>query len=312
MADLNLLVRMRFGSHLYGTNTPASDTDYKGVYLPTRREAMLGRIPKTWTQNTKHGSAERNTAGDVDEEVYSLHYFLDLACQGQAVAIDMLHAPVPMLTQASLVWHELSARREAFYTKNLSAFIGYARRQAAKYGIKGSRLASARLVLEFLRSLDPETRLTTVWDALPTGEHIHFLPGDKCRLYQVCGKALQDTTRAKHYIPSLEAYVKEYGERARLAEENKGVDWKAVSHAFRAGFQIKAILTEGGFAYPLRDAPFLVRIKTGQVPYSAAGPMLEELVDECEALSAISTLPAKADRDWWDDWLVGVMATQAA
>lgn len=307
MRPPNLVVRMQFGSHLYGTATPTSDTDYKGVYLPSRREVLLGRIPKTWRCNTKAGSDQKNAATDTDEEIYSLHYFIELACQGQTAAIDMLHAPADMLTDASETWADLQGQRERFYTKNLNAFIGYARRQAAKYGIKGSRLASARMVLDYLAGLHPETRLADVWDALPAGEHIHKLPGEKCRLYQVCGKLLQDTTRAKHYTPMLRQYVQEYGERARLAELNQGVDWKAVSHAFRAGFQIKAVLTLGGFSYPLPEAAFLVRVKTGQVPYPEAGPALEDLIDECEALSAASSLPANVDRAYWDDWLCEVM-----
>jgi RNA repair pathway DNA polymerase beta family len=32
---MDLVVKMRFGSHLYGTATPESDLDLKGVYLPS-------------------------------------------------------------------------------------------------------------------------------------------------------------------------------------------------------------------------------------------------------------------------------------
>ena len=31
------------GSHLYGTSTPSSDRDYKGVHLPSGRELVLQR-----------------------------------------------------------------------------------------------------------------------------------------------------------------------------------------------------------------------------------------------------------------------------
>jgi predicted nucleotidyltransferase len=29
--NMNVIVKMKFGSHLYGTSTPLSDTDYKAV-----------------------------------------------------------------------------------------------------------------------------------------------------------------------------------------------------------------------------------------------------------------------------------------
>ena len=43
---MNLIVKMVFGSHLYGTNTPQSDKDFKGVFMPTNEQIYLGKIPK--------------------------------------------------------------------------------------------------------------------------------------------------------------------------------------------------------------------------------------------------------------------------
>jgi len=33
---MKCIVEMVFGSHLYGTDTPESDKDYKGVFMPAR------------------------------------------------------------------------------------------------------------------------------------------------------------------------------------------------------------------------------------------------------------------------------------
>jgi predicted nucleotidyltransferase len=41
---MDLIVEMRFGSHLYGTDTPESDLDLKGVYLPEARDILLRRV----------------------------------------------------------------------------------------------------------------------------------------------------------------------------------------------------------------------------------------------------------------------------
>lgn len=307
--NLDLIVKMKFGSHLYGTATENSDTDYKGVYLPEWRQILLQRVPKSQSFKTKNSHEEgvKNDSSDIDEEIYSLHYFLELACQGQTVAIDMLHAPDNMLVHSSRIWRELRGYRSKFYTKNLSSLVGYARRQAAKYGIKGSRLANAKAVLEFLKSVSPDIRLGEVWDQLPVGEHISKFETESPRMYQVCGKLLQDTAKVKMYIDPLQAYVKEYGHRAELAEKNEGVDWKAISHAFRAAFQTKHILVDGGFDYPLYEAPFLLKVKKGELPYKEVAEQLEDLIDECMILSEKSSLPAKVDREWWDDWLVDVL-----
>ena len=45
--NMNLIVKMKFGSHLYGTSTLLSDTDYKAVYIPEARDIILQRIQGT-------------------------------------------------------------------------------------------------------------------------------------------------------------------------------------------------------------------------------------------------------------------------
>jgi predicted nucleotidyltransferase len=307
------LVRMVFGSHMYGLNTPESDTDYKGIFLPSRKEVLLGRIPKTLRISEGSGDSGKNTAEDVDEEHYSLHYFLDLACKGETVALDMLHSRREDWVEKTLVWELLVAQRERFYTKNLRALVGYARRQAAKYGVKGSRLSDARNVLNFLREMDtesPHIRLEDIWEGIPTGEHIRkeerTYPETVATL-DVCGKKLQSTAKARQYIDTLGRFVEAYGARARKAERNEGIDWKAVSHAFRAGYQVQGILLRGGFSYPLDETDFIRKVKLGEVPYKVAGPMLEELIDGLEEMAAESDLPETVNRRGIDEWLANVV-----
>jgi len=44
---MDLIVDMRFGSHLYGTATPESDLDCKAVCLPGARDILLQRVQGT-------------------------------------------------------------------------------------------------------------------------------------------------------------------------------------------------------------------------------------------------------------------------
>lgn len=305
------IVHMVFGSHLYGTATEKSDRDYKGVFLPDMRSVLLGRIPRALNEKTKKGDG-KNTSEDTDQELYSLHYFIELACQGQTVALDMLHAPASAWTaQVSEEWLFLLENRKRFYTRSLKALIGYARRQAAKYGVKGSRLSDGKRVLEFFDKCSGDEALKQYWDYLPEGEHIHkhaaTAQSNNQRLYEVCGKKFVETTHIRFHRDTLRKFVDAYGERARMAERGEGVDWKAVSHAFRAACQVRAILVDGGFEYPLKETARIVQVKTGQVPYLEAAEELEDLIDGVEVLSQKSTLPDVVDRGFWDDWLVGVM-----
>lgn len=300
------IVKMIFGSHLYGTNTPNSDTDYKGIFLPSKRDILLGRIPKSINTTTKKGNG-KNSDQDVDTEIYSLHYFIKLALEGQTVALDMLHANSESIIESSIVWNQIVASRHRFYTRNLQAFIGYARRQASKYGIKGSRLNAAQNVMDVLQQMAPESKLHEVWDMLPTSEHLYHVgqSPNGIRQYQVCGKILQETQTAGHTLDMLKKFYESYGARAKQAEENKGIDWKAVSHAMRAAIQVKELLTRRTITFPLVDADLLLAIKQGRMDYTTeVAPMLEALMDEVEELSRISDLPMQADREYWENFVI--------
>jgi len=309
---MQTIVKLIFGSHLYGTDTPDSDQDFKGVFMPSREQVLLGKIPKSFSEKTNNDNSSKNTSEDIDLEIYSLHYFIHLACEGETVALDMLHAPSSMIVEKSPVWDLIVSERHRFYTKNLKAFVGYARRQAAKYGIKGSRLNDAIRVQDFLRQpviREAHAKLVLYWDNLPTGEHIFKHPPNENgeRMYEVCGRKIGEKVTLQYAYETVERFVKAYGERARMAAANEGIDWKAMSHALRAAYQVKQILTEKTLTFPFKEneAAFLRLVKRGKLSYqNTVAPKLEELIDEVEALSLASDLPEKVDRKFWDEFIM--------
>ena len=300
---------MQFGSHLYGTNSHNSDLDFKGIYMPDFNNILRNRISKSINLSTNQ-THEKNKPDDIDFEIYSLHYFIHLACEGETVALDMLHAPKNMITETSDIWGKIVSNRQKFYTKNLKAFIGYARRQASKYGIKGSRLNDAKRVLDVLNKTgDDRIKLTHIWEELPVGEHIFKHPASEfnnnLRMYEVCGRKIQETASIFYAHSVVENFYKHYGERARQAANNENIDWKAVSHALRAAFQVREILTTKNIIFPLKDAEYLKRVKDGKLDYQKeVAPKLDNLMDEVEELSLNSDLPMKVNKKYWDNFIV--------
>lgn len=301
-----IVVLMKFGSHLYGTNTSDSDTDYKGIFFPSKEQIYLGKIPKSISKNTKHGDG-KNTPSDVDTEIYSFHYFIHLACEGETVALDMLHAPDNMILESSPFWDELKLSKSLFYTKSLKAFVGYAKRQAAKYGIKGSRLNAAKQVIAILEQNDPNARLSTIWDSLPEGEHLVKHPENEngIKEYEICGRKAQESGKIYYVLDMVKKFYDAYGVRAILAAKNQGIDWKAVSHAIRAAFQVKEVLLYRDITFPLKQADYIKAVKQGKLDYTTeVAPYLESLISEVEILSSKSTLPEKANRKYWDSFII--------
>src|ERR1700722_5000860 len=163
---MNKILEMKFGSHLYGTNTPNSDLDYKAIYLPTAKEIVLGSYKKTIAKSRPKADCERNTKDDVDMEILSLDRYLELLMQGQTMALDILFAPPYMYTHMSFEharpWQLIFDNRERLLTRNVNAFVGYTKQQAAKYGIKGSRmdiLKRTKEVLDAFIPIDSHTKL---------------------------------------------------------------------------------------------------------------------------------------------------------
>lgn len=303
--ERQVVVEMVFGSHLYGTDTPESDQDFKGVILPTKREVLLGKIPNTLASSTGDDKI-KNVKGDVDRDWYSLHYFIKLCCAGETVALDMLHAPV--LLQSSDIWQRLISNRELFYTKSLKALLGYLMKQSARYGQKGSRINAMQLVLDALKG-QHGMRLMDIWDSLPTGEHIHKLDDEPYSFYRVVGRKFVERMKVEEVHKIVAEIYEKYGLRAREAAENKNIDWKALSHAARAAMEIIEIFKYGTIIFPMKEADLLKDIKAGKLDYpNVVAPMLDDLIDECNRLSEASDLPEKVNRKFWDDFIVNVMS----
>src|SRR5579863_6375880 len=168
---MNKILEIKFGSHLYGTNTPESDLDFKAIYLPTARDIVLGRVKGTVAKSRPKAECERNTKDDVDMETFSLCRYLELLMEGQTVALDILFAPQisysyendPDRIMKKIYWN-----RDKLLTRNVNAFVGYARQQAAKYGIKGSRMDSLKRVAAMLEKLPIRDKLTA-WSGTVDG-----------------------------------------------------------------------------------------------------------------------------------------------
>ncbi len=306
---------MRFGSHLYGTATPESDLDIKGVYLPEARNILLQRVKPTVTSNRVKAPAQKNEAGDIDSEVYSLQRYLDLLAEGQTVALDMLFAPDAVMTMLPTpLWREIQTNGHRLISRRATSFVQYCRQQANKYGIKGSRVAAARKALALLETAQErlgnsaklELIAAQLADLATTTEHVTLvdLPfsGDKpLRHLEVCDRKISFSASLKTARDIAQRLVNEYGQRALQAELNEGVDWKALSHAVRIGREALELFQSGRITFPLPYADHILGIKRGLVPYKTVATEIEQLLEEVETAASASSLPEGPDRSVIDD-----------
>jgi hypothetical protein len=307
------ILRIRFGSHLYGTSTPTSDEDWKGVFVPETRDVLLGHIPKT--ANSERGQdGVKNAPGELDLENYSLHHFVRLAVQGQTVALDMLFAPASLTVRGPhvYIWDEIQKERHRFISKSMNAFIGYARSQAAKYSLKGDRLNKLRafhdIVNVYALKTHGEGRMADIWDRLERDDERRNPQG--IRELQIAGKWFGETTEAWLVQDSLEGLIKRYGNRTQSAADAGGIDWKALSHAVRVSMELEDLLRDGEIMFPLPYASLLLNIKQGRESLENVQRLIDDSLTRVEELAASSGLPEKVNSKWWDDWLVKIMSSE--
>jgi len=323
---------MKHGSHLYGTSHPESDQDFKRLFIPEKRDLLLTQAldeckikananiteatnildvipPKTTEPETK-----KNTKDDIDSSAYSLLYFLRLGFRSDTVFIDMIHADGDAILQGSAEWDFLRANRAKFYTKDLHLLLSYCQSMASRYGDRGNKIQLVEDIIELLKTKDPDARMKDCWEELPETEHsikrvLENAKDQDWRAYEVCNRKIMANTKIGYTIEEiLESILKTYGHRARAAKDNKGLDWKAISHAFRYGYQLKEIYETGDLVFPLKQAEFITKVKLGQFHFINEGlnVKLMDLVEEVVALAGKSTYPAKMNEDFWLDWYLNL------
>ncbi len=297
---------MKFGSHLYGTATPSSDEDFKGVFMPTAEQILLGRIPKTHREG-ETDDTRKNEPGELDCQFYSLHHFLRLATQGQTVAIDMLFAPENCVfkdTEHGWIWDDLIKNRKLLLSKQMNAFTGYARSQAAKYSLKGDRLNKLREFLAIVENYKELLPLRNIWDKLPKdGERVN---PQGIRELNICGKWIGEGVHTADAATIVGHQIARYGKRADDAANAAGIDWKAISHAVRVTKELLEILSFGEVTFPLRDADLLLKIKQGKLSLEEVQDIIDRDLAFVELQTRQSTLPDRVDQKFWENWLIDI------
>ena len=316
MQPAKTLIRIKHGSHLYGTNTPTSDLDYKGVFLPAGRDILLQRVPKVIDKGTGVQN-EKNTMDDVDDQSYPLQKFLHMVTSGDTAGTEILFAPDWAIIDMHPDWEAIRESKHFLLNKQCKGFVGYCQRQAAKYGIQGSRMAAGRGIGSLREAVvdewGPQTKLEAAAGLLHSfcGNHefseivnIPSQTGKEMLHLDVVDRKVPFTNTVKAALEIYSKVYENYGHRTRAAMDNQGIDWKAVSHAIRVAGQAKELLLTGHITFPRPDAAFLLQVKRGELDYNDVAPLLERMVEEVDEASRTSSLPGKSDTDAIDELVV--------
>lgn len=337
---MDYLAKIPYGSHLYGTNTPTSDWDFKAIYLPAFDDVLLGKKHHiTKIRVNANGvpvpDKDKMPDGGIETELIPLQTFARDFLDGQTYALEVAFAIDAGIGTFDL--HIKSFVRQLisrFLTCNIYSMASFAQKQTFDYAHRGVRLEKARTLLSALDHLqynrgsfthvplDKAVRLDHTTTPEGGQKVIHFLAkmaklelgstvnnGTEMETLKLNGRDYLETTAVGHLWTAVKKLIDSYGERTKSAAENE-VDPKSLMHAVRVYQQSLELLQTGRITFPRTNVDELLSIKRLEKPLEDTKELLLQLEDAVTSAEETSKLlPEKTPelQKRFDDWLVSAL-----
>lgn len=115
-----IILKSIVGSQAYGTNTPESDVDIKGIYVQSNDEILSNQYKEQY-------------AVTKDECYFEVQRFLQLAATGNPTCLEVIYCPEDCILETSPEFELIRSHKEKFLTKKCyNSFAGYAHQQIEK------------------------------------------------------------------------------------------------------------------------------------------------------------------------------------
>ena len=271
----------QYGSKLYGTDNPNSDTDYKGIFIPNKNDVLLKRDIEHFNFNSNDENS-KNSKDDIDLQLFSIYKFFNLLKKGETGAMDILFS---MFREDTQVYNDkeftsiMMENYKKFYNRNLHSFIGYCVGQSKVYNVRGERFNELHLFVEYFNALVKEQgseKLESMFSAVEeifqenNYKYIKFIMAPTSRgsgepkegrYIEVLGKRFLGTVTVKYFAEKITDMEEQFGNRARASA--KGVDFKALSHAVRVINEVEELIDTDFILFPLKNRAYITSIKEG-------------------------------------------------
>jgi hypothetical protein len=324
------LFRTVYGSRLYGTATPTSDSDFKEITLPDIRVLLLGGKLANSVKQTSPGVGA-NGPEDIDVEYIPLQIFARDFAAGQTYAYELAFTIIKngntrnlSTLQDTKNLYEFTRDLASMYlTSNMSALVGYTQNQINVLSVKGERVSALKLLIELTENRQGATVIDLIDD--DTGARLDLQYADLAKSFPKYFSTLAETASNctppqrvlsilnKQYpintkFPELNKLLKQrlskYGARSVSSADSGDVDWKGVAHGMRIVDQGIELLKYKTMTFPvsLEQRTKLLDIRAGKFNVDNVLSEIQEKLVLLEQLQAASDLPSNPPTSF-DDWL---------
>lgn len=286
LALKNLILKVRVGSHLYGTSTPESDEDFVGVFVPDAKYLLgLGRIEEVDLGVKSKDAEGKNTKDAVDYKAYTLERFASLALQNNPNILEILFVNPENILFVNETGQRLLDIKHSFLSKRIKhRFLGYAFSQKHKMVIK---LENYEKLLEAVDYIDQHMDKQFLLDI----EHhpIFVRKKDHVKVGDVNMPITVTTKKAKKMLSDR---LDKFGSRQELVSKY-GFDTKFASHLIRLLKEGQELLATGDLRFPLYCKDLLREIRAGKHSMDEVLSLADFVENFVEELYEKTTLPTK-------------------
>lgn len=315
------------GSKLYGTDTPSSDLDVRGIFIPTERSVLLKKDEAHYVHDTNN-SKVKNTSEDVDLTIHSVYGFFNQLAKGETGGIDVLFS----IFAKNIIYEDkaftdvIRANYKRFLNKNMSSFIGYALGQTKRFGIKGARYSELDSFVKSLPKIteeNKEQKLKGFFDLFreliseKEYNYIKFVQAPAPRgkgdnnfvpYISILGKLWEGGVSIEYFVERVNKLYEQFGNRTiSISNTDSKTDWKAVSSAGRIAKEVLELLETGFIRFPLKDAAEIRDIKQGKIDVEVCLDRIQDTLEKVDILLLTSELPEESDREFMDELILGML-----
>lgn len=291
------ILKIRSGSHLYGTNTENSDQDYLGIYLNTKEEILGLQTSEELTENIESKAENgRNTKDAVDCKYFELRKFCRLALKGNPTILEILFVNKENILEITKEGEELLSLRNEFLSKNIyNSFMGYAFSQKKKAFIKSENINHIERFYNWINTFvsvknSPISNMTfndfynAIKDKSVFENHIKFYQNEHNDTMFQCGDL---KFPINILIKKLKDSLKERLDKASWRKDGilqYGCDYKFMSHNVRLLLEGMEIIKTNNLILPLQYRELIKQIKLGKIENNKIIELMDKYEDEFHLL----------------------------
>lgn len=288
--EQNKILKIRVGSHLYGTNTEQSDEDFSGIFIADDDYYFgmksIGELDLSKKSKREDG---KNTSDAIDYKLYEIRNFTTLASKNNPNIIEHLFVNANNILFSNTYGNMLLRNADLFPNKiAYDTFIGYAKSQRHKMIIKLENFEQLFAAKEFFSMQDPNEYIVMFRDDKKVKNFFtkmahHFLIGDL---------NFQKHMMVKKVLSAIKERLSKITNRNELVLKH-GYDTKFASHLIRLLSEGETLLKTGSIEFPLPNAQFLLDIKHGRYTLTEILNIADDLELKLADVKKQSSLPDK-------------------